>query len=1010
MKRTGEFSAAIVPAILLLALISSASATQSGGAGGAGAPAQQILTSQPGVEPYWQQDVAYDIKVTLDVENHDLTGTETITYKNNSPDSLKIFYLHLYPNAFQYKTSPLIKDYLQGTLYFFVGLPKSMRGWIDLTELTVDGTGIPILIDGTILTGRFPNPLPPGRTTTIGITFKEKIMKRLGRAGYAGEQYDMAQWYPKMVVYDKNGWHPDQYRMGEFYGEFGTFDVHITLPERYVIAATGVPVEGDPGWKKNTLGRGGKPGMPPGAMKHGGAGGAERGKTAGGAPDSTKTVHFHAEKVHDFAWCANPSFVVQDTMYHDIHVMSVFRVWNRAWVDTTLAQTLRAIQWLEKVVGPYGYPQVTVVDSPTRGGMEYPMLAMDGAVGQDLVLHEVAHNYFYGMLGNDERAEAWLDEGFAQYLTLWYAEAHYGPYGKVEKRMFPWSLFAQYRMWEALARPAIKAERTGYAEPISTPVQDFKNGYDIGPYIKAPLFLRALRYTVGDSTFEKSLRAYYAQWKFKHVDEEAFRSVCEEVSGMQLEDMFKEWLHTTKACDYKLARFKPQSTKEGWNAAMRVERKGELLMPLALSFRLKNGNAVSQRIDGNARSISTTVPLETKPALAAINPDNEILDVYERDNYSPRRTRFALDVPFNTYYPPDAYSIRGLPIGYYNDIDGGKVGLRLRGSYDNFYKKVTLQGLYGIESEKTDFYASFERLTGYFGRDASYVLEGFNREGRRGASLELDKIQRSSLYDPLARYMRFWFVFHQTRDLAYVFPFTYERGRDLKVGASLRLAPKTDLFATDASVDLERSFWGSNFNFEKASFKIKVWPAIRYTLPLKPSARFFFGRVSVFPPTQELFNLAGANTLIKEEYFWLRSVGAFPKGEFNNFHVAGDANLRGYYDGTFAFKRLYATNLELDIPFPLPVSRGVSRMLDRRLYLFFDAGKIIDKKPLEGLPPELRATADMSAFHKAVTDFGVGVSLWRLNAEFPLYLNHPRLVGGKDQWDFRWTVGFTRSF
>ena len=1000
MKRTGELLAAILPAIVLLASISGAAAGQ------AGVPAEQILKSQPGVEPYWQQDVAYDIKVTLDVEKHELIGTETITYKNNSPDTLEVFYLHLYPNAFQYRTSPLIRDFMQGTLYFLVGLPKSMRGWIDVTELTVDGTNIPILVEGTILSGRFPNPLPPGATATIGIAFDEKIMKRLGRAGYSGEQYDMAQWYPKLVVYDKNGWHPDQYRMGEFYGEFGTFDVRITLPERYVIAATGVPVDGDPGWKKNPLRRGGPPGMPPGAMKHGGGG---AGKT-GVAPDSTKTVTFHAEKVHDFAWCANPLFVVQDTTYHDIHVMSVFPVYQRSWVDTNLVQMLRAVQWLEKTVGPYGYPQVTVVSSPTRGGMEYPMLAMDGAVGQELVIHEVAHNWFYGMLGNDERAEAWLDEGFAQYMTFWYAEAHYGPYGKLGERMFPWSLFPRYTMWEGLAKPVVKAERTGYAERISTPVQEFKNGYDVGPYIKAPLFLRALRYTLGDSTFEKSLRTYFDQWKFRHVDEEAFRSVCEEVSGVQLDDMFKEWLHTTKECDYRVTRFKPQSAKEGWDAALGVERKGELIMPLSLTFRLKNGNTVSQRIAGDPRSIAATVPLETKPASAAIDPGNEILDIYERDNYSPRRTRFSLDVPFNTYYPLDAYSIRALPIGYYNDIDGGKVGLRLRGSYDNFYRKVTLQGLYGVESRKTDFYASYEGRVGYLGRDATYIVKGFNREGRRAGSIELDKIQRSSLYDPLARYMRLWLIFHQTRDLAYVRPFTYERGIDFKIGASLRLAPKTDIFATDASLDLERSFWGSDFNFEKASFKVKVWPATRFTLPLKPSARFFFGRVSVFPPTQELFNLSGANTLVKEDYFWLRSVGAFPAGKVDHFHVAGDANLRGYYHRAFAFKRLYATNLELDFPFPLPVSRGVSRVLERRLYAFFDAGKIIDKKPLEGLPPGLRSSADMRAFHKAVTDFGLGVSVWRLNAEFPFYLNHPKLVGEKEQWDWRWTVGFTRSF
>jgi hypothetical protein len=977
---------------------------------GAGAVAAQTR-SAGGVASYWQQQADYTIKVTLDTKERALAGTETILYTNSSPDTLKEFYLHLYPNAFRDKTSPLIRDYLQGTLYFFVGLPKSMRGWLDVSELKVNGAEAQFKVDGTILSASLPTPLTPGGTATFELSFKEKIMPLYGRSGYSGDQYDIAQWYPKMAVYDTEGWHPDQYRMGEFYGEFGDFDVHITLPAKYVIAATGVPVAGDPGWKSNALRRGdggaggGHPGgKRPGASKASGTAGAA------GQPDSLKTVQFHAENVHDFAWCASPTFVVQDTLYNNYRVMSFFNPWNRAWADTMLAREIRSMRWLEEVAGPYPYPQVTVVDCRMRGGMEYPMLAMNGSADEGLALHELAHNYFYGILANDERAEAWLDEGFAQYMVFSNAAERFGPYGKPEKRSFPRSLFREQRMWDAVAKPVVNLHRTDFAERVATPAHEFKNGFSTMPYVGAPLFLRALRYTVGDENFRKIIRVYVDRWKFRHVDEDAFRSVCEEVSGLDLSELFVQWLHTTKDCDYRVARFKVKPAKEGFSADLRVQRKGELMMPLTLAFRLKNGNTVTERLDGISRSVDTSFTFESKPVSAAINPDNEILDIYQLDNYAPHRRGVALDVPFNTYYPPDAYQYRLLPIGYYNDIDGGKLGLRVRGSYDNCYRKFTLQGLYGFESKATDVYGAYEAPLGYFGKSASIFADAFIREGRQGASFDLRKIRRKSLFDPLSQRLSFHIGYHEISDTSYVFPNTYEKGRNLWGGLGFEISPKTDLFASSLALSYDRSLWWSDLKHETFTMTMKLWPAIRFMFPLKPDVRVFYGHAAIDPPPQGRFNLAGANALAKERFFWLRSVGAFPKDNYSNFHVAGDANLRGYFDGAFAFKSVFASNVELELPFPLPVSRSVSRTLDRRLSLFFDWGKVLDKRPLEGLAPGVRGTYDENAFDNVLTDFGFSVSLWKLTAEFPLYLSNPTFVGDTDKWDFRWTIGFNRLF
>jgi len=962
-----------------------------------------------GIENYWQQDVSYSINVSLDTDNHFLSGREKVFYRNNSPDTLRRFYMHLYPNAYREKVPQLVRDFMKGTMFFFVGLPESMRGWIDIDTLMVDGKGLDFQVDGTILECELPEPLLPGDSITIDLSFREKIRRRVGRAGYMGRHYDIAQWYPKMVVYDRYGWHPDQLRMGEFYGEFATYDVSITLPEDYIIAATGEPVEGDPGWERAKSETGGAMSGKAGSMmkrRHGSGAPKKENK-----PEKSKTVRFHAENVHDFALVADPTFVMEDTLYNGVRIMSFYRMWNRSWKDSVLARTVRTVKWLESIAGPFPYRLLYVVDSPTRGGMEYPMLVMNGGTDEGLILHEVGHQYFYGCLANDERREAWLDEGFTQFQTFWYAEEHYGPYGtKEDERPFPYNLFPRYRMWEGIARPVIELKRQGYDERIATPAQELSN-YTMMEYIKAPLFLRALRYMVGEDTFREILKTYYERWKFKHVDEESFLSVCEELSGMDLSEVFRQWLHSTKDCDYRLAKFKVSKGGDGYRAKVVIERKGEVMMPLTLAFRLKNGNTVTRFVDGFLRTIEEEFTFSEKPLSVAINPDNEILDIYLLDNFYPRRRHFTLDLPFNDYHPQDAFEYRFLPIGYYNDIDGGKIGLRLRGGYDDYYRKFTLQALYGFESGKVDFYASLEHPLKYFGRDASIYMDGYAREGRQGALLRINKIRRKYLHDPLAKHLSFYLSYNELIDSSYVYEKTYSDGRNLKGGFGLAIYPRTDIFSSSLEVLADRSILGSKYNYEKLSIDARISPSRYYPLPLKLNLRFFYGRTTMDPPLQERFHLAGAGTAARERYFWLRSVGAFPGDYYNNFHLPGDGNLRGYFDADFAFKELFASNIELDLPVPFPGGRGFRRMIKPRLYLFYDWGKVMDKRPMEAVPEGSDfISTDENPFDSILYDFGVGIKVWKFHINLPLYLSEPSLSGEKEKWKLRWTVGFSGLF
>ncbi len=945
------------------------------------------------IEPYWQQKVDYVIHCSLDPADHTLSGRETITYMNSSPDTLQEFYLHLYPNAYREKASDLVKDYLQGTWFILVGLRESQRGWMDVSQLKVDGKETEFSVEGTILSSSFSQPLPPGKRATIEIVFTEKVRKFIGRAGYRGRHYDMAQWYPKMVVYDKNGWNPDQFRQGEFYGEFGDFDFHITLPQEYVIAATGTPVSGDPGWKKNP--------RPEGEPSPG----------ADNASAASKTVHFRAEKVHDFAWSADPSFVVQDTTYNGYRVMSFYRSGNPSWADSVLARGLRALKWLEQFAGPYGYPQVSIVDALNDGGMEYPMLVMNGSSGEELILHELGHNWFYGMLANDEREEAWMDEGMTQYQTFKYQEKHYGPYGEPYRKTFWSALNPRPTMWEELTRDIISYHRAGFAERVATPHHEFKNcGYEM-VYIKSALFMRALCYYVGEENFHQILHTYFDRWKFKHVDEEAFLSVCQEISGMDLGEFFKQWLHSTKDCDYRISRFKVDRQGDLYQAKVKIDRKGEMIMPLTLAFRLENGNTVSERVDGFLRTVEKTFPFDTRPVSVAINPENRILDIYQVDNFSPRRRALTWDFPFNQYYPPDAYQFRVLPIGYYNDIDGGKGGIRLRGSYDDTYKKFTLQGLYGKESETLDLYGSLEHPLGMLGREAELRARGYIREGRQGVSLRLYKTRRHYYSDPLAKHYSLGFAYQELTDTAYVFPYTYEEGMNLQVNFGLALYPRTDVFNSSLYLGLARSFWGSDFRYEKLTFITRLRPSSLWPLPVRPRMRLFYGRSTIDPPLQEMYNLAGAGVLDKEDLFWLRSRGAFWKDYYNNYHLPGDANLRGYFNGDFSFKKIFSNNIEVAFPLPLPRVGPLARhRMRREFYLFYDWGKVLDKRPQEFLPPGLWASLDKEIFNDVLQDFGLGLKVWKLSAEFPLYISHPSLTGDRENWDFRWTIGLESLF
>lgn len=952
-------------------------------------------------QDYFQQFVHYTIDVSLDTERHSVGGAETIAYVNNSPDTLREFYLHLYPNAFKDRHSPFMKEYRQRFNLNLVDLPGAYRSHLDISDVTVDGAPVNVRVDGTIAHIRLLAPLPPGQSLTLEMKFAGKVGKHFARSGYSGDHYDFAQWYPKVVVYDEKGFHPDQYSAkGEFYGEFGTFDVRIELPEHFVVAATGTVASGDPGWDYN----------PPG----------EKGRAD--KTDRRKTVHFHAENVHDFAWSADPTFVVESTTWNGTDVHSVYRRANaNSWADTTLTHAVRAMQWFDRRVGRYPYPQVTVVDALLNGGMEYPMLVMDGRADEDLVVHEIGHIYFYGILANNELDAAWLDESLAEFMTNWYVENRFGPYG--DKSQWSWykHITPQYKLWEEYRSHVFKLARRNYGERVASRAGDFKHSYYTHVYYKGSLVMNALRYALEEEQFEDVLKEYYTRWQLKHVNEERFRNVVEDATGVDLRLQFDQWLHTRKTVDYELARVRTRTTENGALAAVDIRRHGELFLPIQVDFTLADGTVESRRIDGKLRTIKQTFELPSVPVQTAINPDNEIMDINLSNNFQPRRRRFQIDWPNNHYYPEDAYQIRHRPGFWYNDIDGLKAGYHFSGSLHNWKRRLQLGVYYGAESDRVDYKLKWEEPHRVLNLSSNFLASMYKMEGRQDFTISLRVVHRPELMRPPTQEFIVGYRYHELTRPEYLTSSEIYDTAQADVGPffAYSIGPEVDFLSTklSANLGLGRKWFGGKFKYERLALTLTAATRRKF-VPVDARLRLFTGVSGGGAPTQQKFQLGGAGPLQAEERFWLRSPGAV--WDDLNYHEPGDGNLRGYRVGTFGVNKLVAFNSEVGTGLPLFGKHGLLHPIVGNVswYAFYDVGAILDSENPIGTSARVTSLVDQGVLGWTLFDAGIGFRsrvawpfwdlTWRL--DIPFHVSHPELNGETERTQFRYLFSLATTF
>lgn len=507
---------------------------------------------------YWQQQVNHTIDVSLNDAEHSLNGFEKIEYTNNSPDTLSFIWFHLWPNAFKNDQTAFSRQLLVNNRTDFYFSEKNQRGYINRLDFKVNGVAAktedhPQHIDIIMLV--LPTPLAPGQSINITTPFHVQLPENFSRGGHTKQAYQVTQWYPKPAVYDHKGWHPMPYLdQGEFYNEFGNYDVRITLPADYVVAATGQlqNVE-EVKWLK-TKGVPDSIGIP--ASKQilkSRISNLQSTNAFQVSSGKIKTIRFLQNNVHDFAWFADQRFIVKsDTLkLSSGKVINVFcyylppgKYWGNSIRYIKEAVTTRSA-WL----GEYPYNTVSAVEAAMgfKGGMEYPTItSLSGTSSEKeldfTIAHEIGHNWFYAILAGNERLHPWMDEGMNTFYDNRHTKLKEASENTLTGHLLHTNGFIEKRL-PADVRALIFETFAGVKkdQPINTSSENFTGAnYGLVAYFKTGEWVKELERHLGKEMFDSCMQAYYRRWQFKHPYPEDFKMVIDSVSGANTDLLFEK--------------------------------------------------------------------------------------------------------------------------------------------------------------------------------------------------------------------------------------------------------------------------------------------------------------------------------------------------------------------------------------------------------------------------------------------------------------------------------------
>jgi len=549
---------------------------------------------------YWQQRVDYTIAVTLDTATHTIAGRETIRYTNHSPDSLRYLWMQLDQNLF--------RDDSRGTVLNPPDARFAARGFkggfvLDRVEAVRQSTGkaatrtaLRAFENGTIMRVELDRPLPPGGITSFDIGYSFQVPEhgadRMGREQFPqGWLYEIAQWYPRMAVYDDvRGWNSEQYLgQGEFYLEYGDIDFAITVPRGFIVAGTGRltnPLEVLTAAQRARLAQALGSDSTVAIIAKNEVGQAA---TRPAGASTSLTWRFSAKNVRDVAWAAAPNFIWDASGWNGILMQSYYPpVADSIWREST-RMVRHSIKHYSEKWFQYPYPTAINVNGPV-GGMEYPMMVFcanrrsrEGLFG--VTTHELGHQWFPMVVGNNERLYAWMDEGFNTFINIYSARAYFPEQQWLRSR-------GQAESWAQFAA-------TGRDEPGITPADRVTPDL-LGAvaYSKPATGLYLLRHAILDSTrFDTAFREYIRRWAFKHPTPADFFRSMEDGVGEDLSYFWRGWFLRTDVVDQAVDSVRAQRDSSGTTlTTIFLSSPGGLPMPVDLRVTFNDGSTENARL------------------------------------------------------------------------------------------------------------------------------------------------------------------------------------------------------------------------------------------------------------------------------------------------------------------------------------------------------------------------------------------------------------------------------
>jgi Peptidase family M1 domain len=532
---------------------------------------------------YWQQEASYVIRAALDTGAQSITGSETIHYVNHSPDSLGFVWVQIEQNIFaknsvtyQLNQPPL--HFAGGAVFDFTG--KGFAGGITIERFAAGGHELTRTPYSTMMRVELPAPLAPGGAIDFDVAWHFPVPPygggRMGRIG--ARLYEIGQWYPRMAVYDDvHGWNPLPYiGAGEFYLEYGDYDVTLTVPAGFLVAATGTVQNPSDVWSPTVRQR------------------LEQAKTASEriqvitaaeatangrrAATGTTAWHFIAAGVRDFAWAASPDFRWDASAWNGVQINTFYRPSAAPWEEANRMARF-TIAHFSETWGQYPWPQATTVEGLVEG-MEYPMITFVPAIKKRedqfwVLMHEFGHEWFPMTVGSDERRYPWMDEGFNTFIDYGAAEAYFKGtvYGDTVRR-------------ELLTADRISAVPGDEQPLIDKPVEQRDLGW--AAYQKPALMLTILRdHVLGRATFERAMREYVRRWRFKHPQPADFFRTMANVSGQDLDWFWREWVYTTARLDQAVDSVRRVGRD---SAYIYLSNRGRMVLPVTLRLRFADGS------------------------------------------------------------------------------------------------------------------------------------------------------------------------------------------------------------------------------------------------------------------------------------------------------------------------------------------------------------------------------------------------------------------------------------